>query len=76
MTNEKSQALYTKLYWIFTTFMLLSAMPLGIVLILVKLFERRRKRLSKKVFHPVAGSPVGAQTTCPSLAPPCWPCAP
>ena len=63
MTNEKSQALYTKLYWIFTTFMLLSAMPLGIVLILVKLFERRKKRLSRKIFHPAPGTPAGAQTT-------------
>ena len=63
MTNEQSQALYTKLYWCFTTFMLLSAMPLGIVLILTKLFERRRKRRNKNVFHPVAGAPVGAQTT-------------
>jgi len=63
MTNEKSQALYTKLYWVFTTFMLLSAMPLGIVLILVKLFERRKKRLSRKIFHPLPGTPAGAQTT-------------
>ena len=63
MTNEKSQELYTKIYWIFTTVMLLSAMPLGIVLILTKLFERRRKRRNKKIFHPIAGSPVGAQTT-------------
>ena len=43
MSNEKHQELYTKIFWIFTTFMLLSAMPLGIVLILVKLLERRRK---------------------------------
>lgn len=63
MSNEKSKALYTKLYWAFTTFMLLSAMPLGIVLILVKLFERRRKRRTATFFHPVSGAPVGAMTT-------------
>ena len=63
MTNVQSQALYTKLYWCFTTFMLLSAMPLGIVLILVKLFERRRNRRNKKLFQPAPGSPIGAQTT-------------
>jgi len=63
MTNEKSQDLYTKIYWIFTAFMLLSAMPLGIVLIFVKLLERRKKRLSKKIFHPVPGTPAGTQTT-------------
>ena len=62
MTTRTSQETYTKIYWVFTTFMLLSAMPLGIVLILVKLFERRRKGKAKKVFHPVAGAPVGAQT--------------
>jgi len=63
MTNEKSQALYTRLYWIFTTCMLLSAMPLGIVLILVKLFERRNKRRTVTFFHPASGAPTGAQTT-------------
>ena len=31
MTTKKSQETYTKIYWVFTTFMLLSAMPLGIV---------------------------------------------
>ena len=62
MTAKKSQETYTKIYWAFTTFMLLSAMPLGIVLIFVKLFERRRKGKAKKVFHPVAGTPLGAQT--------------
>ena len=62
MTSSMNQETYTKIYWVFTTFMLLSAMPLGIVLILVKLFERRRKGKAKKVFHPVAGAPVGAQT--------------
>ena len=62
MTSRMSQETYTKIYWVFTTFMLLSAMPLGIVLILVKLFERRRKGKAKKVFHPVAGAPLGAQT--------------
>ena len=70
MTNEKSQALYTKIFWIFTTFMLLSAMPLGIVLILVKLFERRRKGKAKRVFRPVAGAPAGAQTIRPGTSNP------
>lgn len=70
MTNEKSQALYTKIYWIFTTFMLLSAMPLGIVLILVKLFERRRKGKAKRTFRPVAGAPAGAQTIRPGTSSP------
>ena len=70
MTTRKSQETYTKVYWIFTTFMLLSAMPLGIVLILVKLFERRRKGKAKKVFHPVAGAPVGAQTIHPGTSSP------
>ena len=70
MTNEKSQALYTKIFWVFTTFMLLSAMPLGIVLILVKLFERRRKGKAKRTFHPVAGAPAGAQTIRPGTSSP------
>ena len=70
MTTRKSQETYTKVYWIFTTFMLLSAMPLGIVLILVKLFERRRKGKAKKVFHPVAGAPMGAQTIHPGTSSP------
>ena len=70
MTTRKSQETYTKVYWVFTTFMLLSAMPLGIVLILVKLFERRRKGKAKKVFHPVAGSPPGAQTIHPGTSSP------
>ena len=63
MTNEKSQALYVKVYWAFTTFMLLSAIPLGVLLILVKLFEGRRKRRTAKFFRPVSGAPTGAQTT-------------
>ena len=70
MTTRKSQETYTKVYWVFTTFMLLSAMPLGIVLILVKLFERRRKGKSKKVFHPVADAPLGAQTIHPGTSSP------
>ena len=70
MTAKKSQETYTKIYWAFTTFMLLSAMPLGIVLILVKLFERRRKGKAKKVFHPVAGAPMGAQTIHPGTSSP------
>ena len=68
MTNEKYQALYTKNFWVFTTFMLLSAMPLGIVLILVKLFERRRKGKAKRTFRPVAGAPAGAQTIRPGTS--------
>ena len=68
MTNEKHQALYTKIFWVFTTFMLLSAMPLGIVLILVKLFERRRKGKAKRTFRPVAGAPAGAQTIRPGTS--------
>ena len=70
MSNEKHQELYTKIFWIFTTFMLLSAMPLGIVLILVKLLERRRKGKAKKVFHPVADAPLGAQTIHPGTSSP------
>ena len=70
MTTKKSQETYTKIYWVFTTFMLLSAMPLGIVLILVKLFERRRKGKAKKVFHPVADAPLGAQTIHPGTSSP------
>lgn len=70
MTTRKSQETYTKVYWVFTTFMLLSAMPLGIVLILVKLFERRRKGKAKKVFRPVAGAPMGAQTIHPGTSSP------
>ena len=70
MTTRKSQETYTKIYWVFTTFMLLSAMPLGIVLIFVKLFERRRKGKAKKVFHPVAGAPLGAQTIHPGTSSP------
>ena len=70
MTSRMSQETYTKIYWVFTTFMLLSAMPLGIVLILVKLFERRRKGKAKKVFHPVAGAPLGAQTIHPGTSSP------
>ena len=70
MSNEKQQALYTKIFWVFTTFMLLSAMPLGIVLIFVKLFERRRKGKVKKVFRPVAGAPLGAQTIRPGTSNP------
>ena len=70
MSNEKQQALYTKIFWIFTTFMLLSAMPLGIVLILVKLLERRRKGKAKRVFRPVPGAPVGAQTIRPGVSNP------
>ena len=70
MTNEKYQSLYTKIFWIFTTFMLLSAMPLGIVLILVKLFERRRKGKAKRTFRPVAGAPAGAQTIRPGTSSP------
>lgn len=63
MTYRKSQKTYTKLYWLFTALMLLTAMPLGLVLILVKLFERRKKPLAKITFHPVLGAPFGAQTT-------------
>ena len=70
MSNEKHQELYTKIFWIFTTFMLLSAMPLGIVLILVKLLERRRKGKAKKVFRPVPGAPAGAQTIRPGVSNP------
>ena len=70
MTAKKSQETYTKIYWVFTTFMLLSAMPLGIVLIFVKLFERRRKGKVKKVFRPVAGAPLGAQTIRPGTSNP------
>lgn len=62
MAYKKNQETYTKIYWVFTTFMLLSAMPLGIVLIFVKLFERRKKRRAP-VFRPVADAPLGAQTT-------------
>ena len=74
MSNEKHQELYTKIFWIFTTFMLLSAMPLGIVLILVKLFERRRKGKAKRVFRPVPGAPVGAQTIRPGVSSPIREC--
>ena len=70
MTNRISQETYTKIYWAFTTFMLLSAMPLGIVLIFVKLFERRRKGKERKVFHPVADAPLGAQTIHPGTSSP------
>ena len=70
MTTKQSQETYTKIYWVFTTFMLLSAMPLGIVLIFVKLFERRRKGKAKKVFHPVADAPLGAQTIHPGTSSP------
>lgn len=70
MTNRMSQETYTKIYWVFTTFMLLSAMPLGIVLIFVKLFERRRKGKERKVFHPVADAPLGAQTIHPGTSSP------
>ena len=70
MTTKQSQETYTKIYWVFTTFMLLSAMPLGIVLIFVKLFERRRKGKARKVFHPVADAPLGAQTIHPGTSSP------
>ena len=70
MTAKKSQETYTKIYWAFTTFMLLSAMPLGIVLIFVKLFERRRKGKVKKVFRPVSDAPLGAQTIRPGASSP------
>ena len=70
MTAKKSQETYTKIYWAFTTFMLLSAMPLGIVLIFVKLFERRRKGKVKKVFRPVSDAPLGAQTIRPGTSSP------
>ena len=70
MAYRKNQDIYTKIYWAFTTFMLLSAMPLGIVLIFVKLFERRRKGKAKKVFRPVADAPLGAQTVRPGISSP------
>ena len=70
MAYRKNQDTYTKIYWVFTTFMLLSAMPLGIVLIFVKLFERRRKGKTKKVFRPVADAPLGAQTVRPGISSP------
>lgn len=62
MTYHKSQDIYTKLYWLFTGLMLLTAIPLAIVLIVVKLFEVRRKRRAA-VFRPVLNAPLGAQTT-------------
>ena len=69
MAYKKNQETYTKIYWVFTTFMLLSAMPLGIVLIFVKLFERRKKRRAP-VFRPVADAPLGAQTVGPGTSSP------
>ena len=56
--NQKNEQ-NTKLYWVLAAFMLLTATPIGIVMILFKLMETKKQ--GKPQMDP--GTPMGAKTT-------------
>ena len=60
MANKtKKSEQNAKLYWIFTAFMLLTATPIGIILILFKLMETKKQGKPQIDYD----TPVGAKTT-------------
>ena len=69
MANKKHRETYTKVYWLFTTFMLLTAPPLGLVLIFAKLTEMIKKRRAGAAL-PLADTPIGARTAACATLPP------
>ena len=57
--NKQKSENQAKLYWVFTAFMLLTATPIGIILILFKLMETKKQGKPQIDYD----TPVGAKTT-------------